>query len=145
MLLHSYNFMFCRFPKAFFPHALDVLGSFFCWHYNGSFSTWTLYSRCYYCILCHHSFILDISYSCQQHSIKSKFSCSLIGFACSCMVDLIFNYFVFQKSGPNNFIAREWWFIMFQYFEKNIGGPVPRLYDWPLPWPRRWHSKSRDS
>lgn len=141
MLLHCYDFMFCRYPQAFFSPALDILGSFFCWHYNGSFSTWTLYSRCYYCILCHHSFILDISYSCQQYSIKSKFHINHLIIFCF----HIYIIFSLQKSGPNNFIAREWWFIMFQYFEKNIGGPVPRQYDWPLPWPRRCHSKSRDS
>lgn len=50
-----------------------------------------------------------------------------------------------KKSGPNNYIGREWWFPIFQYFERNVGGPVPREYNWPLPWPRRCHSKSRDS
>ncbi|GLV42653.1 Sphingomyelin synthase related [Carabus blaptoides fortunei] len=55
------------------------------------------------------------------------------------------NNSLLKKSGPNNYIGREWWFPFFQYFEKNVGGPVPRQYDWPLPWPRRCHSKSRDS
>lgn len=50
-----------------------------------------------------------------------------------------------KKTGPNNYLAREWWFRFFQYFEQNVGGPVPRQYDWPLPWPRRCHTKSRDS
>ncbi|XP_076766403.1 phosphatidylcholine:ceramide cholinephosphotransferase 2 isoform X2 [Xylocopa sonorina] len=48
---------------------------------------------------------------------------------------------------PNNFLARLWWFPMFKYFEKNVGGTVPRQYDWPLPWPRRFLAKhpNRDS
>ncbi|XP_034187824.1 phosphatidylcholine:ceramide cholinephosphotransferase 2 isoform X3 [Osmia lignaria lignaria] len=48
---------------------------------------------------------------------------------------------------PNNFLARLWWFPIFKYFEKNVGGTVPRQYDWPLPWPRRFLAKhpNRDS
>ncbi|XP_033332183.1 phosphatidylcholine:ceramide cholinephosphotransferase 2 isoform X5 [Megalopta genalis] len=48
---------------------------------------------------------------------------------------------------PNNFLTRLWWFRMFKYFEKNVGGTVPRQYDWPLPWPRRFLAKhpNRDS
>uniref|UniRef100_A0A0K8TMX0 Putative conserved plasma membrane protein n=1 Tax=Tabanus bromius TaxID=304241 RepID=A0A0K8TMX0_TABBR len=45
------------------------------------------------------------------------------------------------KSGNNNYIGREWWFTYFKYFEKNVRGPVPRQYEWPLPWPRNFHSK----
>ncbi|CAG9815925.1 unnamed protein product [Phaedon cochleariae] len=45
----------------------------------------------------------------------------------------------------NNLLGREWWFSMFLYFEGNVGGPLPRQFDWPLPWPRRWHLKSRAS
>ncbi|XP_041973480.1 phosphatidylcholine:ceramide cholinephosphotransferase 2-like [Aricia agestis] len=33
-------------------------------------------------------------------------------------------------------IAREWWYWAFTYLERNVRGPVPRRYDWPLPWPR---------
>lgn len=33
-------------------------------------------------------------------------------------------------------IAREWWFPIITYLERNTRGPVPRRYDWPLPWPR---------
>ena len=60
---------------------------------------------------------------------------------------IIRNFFYFQQHGPNNFLARLWWFPLFKYFEKNIGGPVPRQYDWPLPWPRRFLTKhpNRDS
>ncbi|XP_015515553.1 phosphatidylcholine:ceramide cholinephosphotransferase 2 isoform X2 [Neodiprion pinetum] len=52
-----------------------------------------------------------------------------------------------KQHGPNNFLARLWWFPMFKYFEKNVGGTVPRQYDWPLPWPRRFLAKhpNRDS
>ncbi|XP_034948835.1 phosphatidylcholine:ceramide cholinephosphotransferase 2-like isoform X2 [Chelonus insularis] len=52
-----------------------------------------------------------------------------------------------KQYGPNNFLARLWWFPLFRYFEKNVGGTVPRQYDWPLPWPRRFLAKhpNRDS
>ncbi|XP_011341853.2 phosphatidylcholine:ceramide cholinephosphotransferase 2 isoform X4 [Ooceraea biroi] len=52
-----------------------------------------------------------------------------------------------KQHGPNNFLARLWWFPIFKYFEKNVGGTVPRQYDWPLPWPRRFLAKhpNRDS
>ncbi|XP_023719587.1 phosphatidylcholine:ceramide cholinephosphotransferase 2 isoform X2 [Cryptotermes secundus] len=46
-----------------------------------------------------------------------------------------------KQNGPNNFLSRMWWFPLFWYFEKNVGGPVPRQYEWPLPWPRRCHGK----
>lgn len=42
-----------------------------------------------------------------------------------------------KQKGPNNFMGRIWWFPLFRYFERNVGGPVPRQYEWPLPWPRR--------
>lgn len=35
-----------------------------------------------------------------------------------------------------NMIQREWWYWLFAYLERNVRGPVPRRYDWPLPWPR---------
>ncbi|XP_051173374.1 phosphatidylcholine:ceramide cholinephosphotransferase 2-like [Leptopilina boulardi] len=52
-----------------------------------------------------------------------------------------------KQHGPNNSLSRLWWFPLFKYFEKNIGGPVPRQYDWPLPWRRRFLTKhpNRDS
>ncbi|XP_076673196.1 phosphatidylcholine:ceramide cholinephosphotransferase 2 isoform X7 [Andrena cerasifolii] len=48
---------------------------------------------------------------------------------------------------PNNFLTRLWWFPIFKYFETNVGGTVPRQYNWPLPWPRRFLAKhpNRDS
>ncbi|XP_066260359.1 phosphatidylcholine:ceramide cholinephosphotransferase 2-like isoform X2 [Euwallacea similis] len=51
-----------------------------------------------------------------------------------------------KQFSSNNLLSRSWWFALFLYFEGNVGGPVPRQFDWPLPWPRRWHSKgNRDS
>ncbi|KAG8233362.1 hypothetical protein J437_LFUL005823 [Ladona fulva] len=52
-----------------------------------------------------------------------------------------------KQKGPNNFLSRVWWYPMFRYFEGNVGGPVPRQYEWPLPWPRRFLAKhpNRDS
>lgn len=57
------------------------------------------------------------------------------------------SFFLLQQHGPNNSLSRLWWFPLFKYFEKNIGGPVPRQYDWPLPWRRRFLTKhpNRDS
>ncbi|XP_047737044.1 phosphatidylcholine:ceramide cholinephosphotransferase 1 isoform X2 [Hyalella azteca] len=46
-----------------------------------------------------------------------------------------------KESGPHNHLSRIWWFPIFQYFEGNVGGTVPRQYEWPLPWPRRWGAK----
>ncbi|XP_060519262.1 phosphatidylcholine:ceramide cholinephosphotransferase 2-like isoform X2 [Cylas formicarius] len=48
-----------------------------------------------------------------------------------------------KQFSSNNLLSRSWWFALFLYFESNVGGPIPRQFDWPLPWPRRWHSKSR--
>ncbi|XP_012547210.1 phosphatidylcholine:ceramide cholinephosphotransferase 2 isoform X1 [Bombyx mori] len=40
-------------------------------------------------------------------------------------------------NGYNHYmIQREWWYWVFTYLERNVRGPVPRRYDWPLPWPR---------
>ncbi|XP_059059509.1 phosphatidylcholine:ceramide cholinephosphotransferase 2-like isoform X1 [Achroia grisella] len=42
-----------------------------------------------------------------------------------------------RSNGYNNYmIQREWWYWLFTYLERNVRGPVPRRYDWPLPWPR---------
>uniref|UniRef100_A0AAR5QI07 Sphingomyelin synthase-like domain-containing protein n=1 Tax=Dendroctonus ponderosae TaxID=77166 RepID=A0AAR5QI07_DENPD len=46
-----------------------------------------------------------------------------------------------KQFSSNNLLSRTWWFALFLYFEGNVGGPIPRQFDWPLPWPRRWHSK----
>jgi shingomyelin synthase len=57
------------------------------------------------------------------------------------------DFCLFQQNGPNNFLARIWWFSMFRYFEKNVNGVVPRQFEWPLCLPRRFFAKhpNRDS
>lgn len=55
------------------------------------------------------------------------------------------NHTYLRQATSHNLLGREWWFWLFQYFESNIEGPVPIQYEWPLPWPRRFHSKNRDS
>uniref|UniRef100_T1IPF2 Sphingomyelin synthase-like domain-containing protein n=1 Tax=Strigamia maritima TaxID=126957 RepID=T1IPF2_STRMM len=58
----------------------------------------------------------------------------------------IANNSTLKMTGPNNYLARVWWFTMFQYFEANVNGIVPRQYEWPLSWPRRFFSRhQRDS
>ncbi|XP_044735305.1 phosphatidylcholine:ceramide cholinephosphotransferase 1-like [Chrysoperla carnea] len=51
------------------------------------------------------------------------------------------NNIIFKNSSTNNYIGKEWWFPLFKYFECNVGGVVPRQYNWPLPWPKRCLSK----
>uniref|UniRef100_A0A2P2HX28 Phosphatidylcholine:ceramide cholinephosphotransferase 2-like n=2 Tax=Hirondellea gigas TaxID=1518452 RepID=A0A2P2HX28_9CRUS len=46
-----------------------------------------------------------------------------------------------KEAGQHNYFSRMWWFSLFRYFEGNVGGSVPRHYEWPLPWPRRWGAK----
>lgn len=36
-----------------------------------------------------------------------------------------------------NYLSREWWMGAFRYFEKNINGPLPCKFNWPLPWPKK--------
>lgn len=48
------------------------------------------------------------------------------------------NHAHLKNATPNNCLSRLWWFGLFRYFEGNVGGPVPRLHDWPLPWPRKF-------
>ncbi|CAN7994004.1 unnamed protein product [Ixodes hexagonus] len=50
-----------------------------------------------------------------------------------------------KNPSQNNYLARTWWFPIFSYFEKNVGAVVPRQYEWPLPWPRRWLPRTRIS
>lgn len=47
-----------------------------------------------------------------------------------------------QENGASNFFERLWWYPLFRYFERNVQGVVPRHYEWPFPWPRRWSSKN---
>lgn len=51
------------------------------------------------------------------------------------------SFLIKPANNNNNYLGKEWWFIYFKYFERNVRGPVPRQYEWPLPWPRRFHSK----
>lgn len=51
------------------------------------------------------------------------------------------NSVALKVRGPNNYLSRLWWFFMFRYFERNVTGPVPRHYEWPLPWPRCLQNK----
>ncbi|KAL1516852.1 hypothetical protein ABEB36_000697 [Hypothenemus hampei] len=46
-----------------------------------------------------------------------------------------------KQFSSNNLLSRLWSFSLFLYFEGNVGGPLPKQFDWPLPWPRRWQSK----
>lgn len=57
------------------------------------------------------------------------------------------NHVILKNRTPNNLLSRAWWFRIFQYFEGNVGAPLPRVHDWPLPWPRRFLAKhpNRDS
>ncbi|KAF0294464.1 Phosphatidylcholine:ceramide cholinephosphotransferase 2 [Amphibalanus amphitrite] len=41
-----------------------------------------------------------------------------------------------KEGGTHNYLSRLWWFPAFRYFERNVRAPVPRHYEWPLPWPR---------
>jgi shingomyelin synthase len=53
-------------------------------------------------------------------------------------------FFFSQQNGPSNYLSRLWWYCIFTYFERNVGGVVPRRYEWPLPWPRHFLSKYPD-
>uniref|UniRef100_A0A131YR68 Shingomyelin synthase n=1 Tax=Rhipicephalus appendiculatus TaxID=34631 RepID=A0A131YR68_RHIAP len=55
------------------------------------------------------------------------------------------NNMALKVASQNNYLSRSWWFSLFTYFEKNVGGVVPRQYEWPLPWPRRWLPRTRIS
>ncbi|CAN7976425.1 unnamed protein product [Ixodes persulcatus] len=59
--------------------------------------------------------------------------------------DVRFSASLLQNPSQNNYLARAWWFFIFSYFEKNVGAVVPRQYEWPLPWPRRWLPRTRIS
>jgi len=51
---------------------------------------------------------------------------------------------ILKQSSPTNFLSRLWWYRIFTYFERNVGGVVPRRYQWPLPWPRQLVAKYPD-
>lgn len=54
------------------------------------------------------------------------------------------NAFLKERS-PNNYLAREWWFTFFRYFEGNVKGPVPLEYNCPVRWPLFWSGSYRCS
>ncbi|CAL4115987.1 unnamed protein product [Meganyctiphanes norvegica] len=51
------------------------------------------------------------------------------------------NHSTLKENNHNNYLERLWWYRFFQYFECNVQGNLPRQFEWPLPWPRRWSSK----
>jgi len=38
-----------------------------------------------------------------------------------------------RLQGEHNFVSNMWWWYPLRYFEKEVGGPLPRLYTVPLP------------
>lgn len=51
------------------------------------------------------------------------------------------NQQVLKETSQSNFFARVWWYRMFQYFERNVQGIVPRNYELPFSWrfpPLHW-------
>ncbi|CAH1407459.1 unnamed protein product [Nezara viridula] len=63
------------------------------------------------------------------------------------MYHTLANHKYLKQASSRNALSRLWWFKAFCYFEGNVEGPVPRQYNWPLPWPRRLLAKhpNRDS
>ncbi|XP_006783827.1 phosphatidylcholine:ceramide cholinephosphotransferase 1-like [Neolamprologus brichardi] len=39
-----------------------------------------------------------------------------------------------KETSQSNPFSRVWWYRLFQYFEENVNGPVPRNYQLPLSW-----------
>lgn len=52
-----------------------------------------------------------------------------------------------KDAGNANLLSRCWWFPLFRYFEGNVrsNGPLPRQYEWPFPWPKRFRSNIKSS
>ncbi|XP_066548958.1 phosphatidylcholine:ceramide cholinephosphotransferase 1 [Amia ocellicauda] len=44
------------------------------------------------------------------------------------------NQQVLKEKSQSNFFSRVWWYRLFQYFEDNVQGIVPRNYHWPFSW-----------
>lgn len=42
-----------------------------------------------------------------------------------------------KQRGRHNFLDQMWWWLIFRFFEKNIPGPLPRRYSFPLPSPAK--------
>ncbi|KAI5733013.1 hypothetical protein M8J76_006619 [Diaphorina citri] len=66
-------------------------------------------------------------------------------------VDVLIAYYIttrlFWQRTPYNYLANVWWFRIFQYFEGNVGGPLPRQYETPLQIVRKYtyRHENRDS
>ncbi|XP_014677317.1 PREDICTED: phosphatidylcholine:ceramide cholinephosphotransferase 1-like isoform X2 [Priapulus caudatus] len=41
-----------------------------------------------------------------------------------------------KKQTPSNYLTRNFWFPIFVWFERNVGGPLPKQYSWPFPCPK---------
>jgi shingomyelin synthase len=59
-----------------------------------------------------------------------------------------------KTRGRHNFLDQMWWWLIFRFFEKNIPGPLPRRYSFPLPNPvkrclrrlyRNWRLRRRSA
>ncbi|XP_078492989.1 phosphatidylcholine:ceramide cholinephosphotransferase 2 isoform X2 [Ciona intestinalis] len=52
------------------------------------------------------------------------------------------NVSVLKEYANSNLLSRAWWFPIFRYFEENVAstGCLPRQFEWPLPWPRRFRN-----
>ena len=48
-----------------------------------------------------------------------------------------------------NYMSQFWWFCVFKYFEGNVGRPIPKGFNWPLPkrlkWRPSWSGRGRRS
>lgn len=53
------------------------------------------------------------------------------------------NNHALKGNAADNYYSRAWWYRIFQFFEKNIGGKVPNDYDWPFWWIRRWDEEEQ--
>jgi len=45
----------------------------------------------------------------------------------------IINHRQFHQRAPTNFLARLWWWRLAVWFEENVRGPVPPVFELPLP------------
>lgn len=103
----------------------------------------TLHCGCPHCLLRHHSRFLDVSHHGQQYHLEGWWNLANK----NPQIFPFFNVqhlFFPQQNGPSNYLSRLWWYCIFTYFERNVGGVVPRRYEWPLPWPRHFLSKYPD-
>lgn len=115
-----------------------------------------------------HTVILVFSYLCISEYVPKKFTFVRIIYALMAVVgillvllghghysiDVLIAYYIttrlfwtyhtlannesLKKKHENNYIAREWWFVVFCYFESKVTRPIPCQFQWPLPWPKRF-------